>query len=194
MSPLLRWGLLGSLGSSLLVLVALPEPAAEAQAQATGLLGSRTQGLLEGAAAAAAAQPVVPPVLPLPPALRSAAWPPPPATALAAWASHPQAATQPTSPTRDAVGSVGSAGPSVPALPASAVAASAPATPSFPYRYIGHLDDGEDSRIFIASAQQTWALQPGQALDGQWRLDSFAQGQLQFTWLATGTTVTVSTR
>jgi len=185
MSPLLRWGLLGSLGASLLVLVAVPEPAANAHAEAEGLLTSRVR-LPEGGAAAA--QPRLQP--PLEPSSHSAAWPAPRATALAAWASTPKAAAQQAGPLRGAAAAapVRNLSPAVPA------AASAPATPSFPYRYIGHLEDGQGTRVFIASAQQLWAVQPGQTLDRQWRLDGFEQGQLQLTWLPDGSAVSVPTR
>lgn len=196
MSPLLRWALWGSLGASLLVLVALPEPAADAQAEAADLLAPRLQrppdaaAALPRAAAAATATATNIPKNTAMPTVRSADWPAPPPAALAAWAPTPELAARPVSEVRDVVASA----PMRSSAPAAAAAASAPGAPNFPYRYIGHLDDGQGVRVFIASAQQTWALLPGQTLDSQWRLDGFQPGQLQLTWLPGGTAVSVPTR
>jgi len=192
MSPLLRWALWGSLGASLLVLVALPEPAADAQAEAADLLAPRLQRPPDAAAAtprAAATATNIPKNM-AKPTVRSADWPAPPPAALAAWAPTPKLAAPPVSEVRDvvALAQIRSS------APAAAAAASAPGAPNFPYRYIGHLDDGQSVRVFIASAQQTWALLPGQTLDSQWRLDGFQPGQLQLTWLPGGTAVSVPTR
>jgi len=192
MSPLLRWALWGSLGASLLVLVALPEPAADAQAEAADLLAPRLQRPPDAAAATprAAATATNIPKNTAKPTVRSADWPAPPPAALAAWAPTPKLAAPPVSEVRDvvALAQIRSS------APAAAAAASAPGAPNFPYRYIGHLDDGQSVRVFIASAQQTWALLPGQTLDSQWRLDGFQPGQLQLTWLPGGTAVSVPTR
>ena len=192
MSPLLRWALWGSLGASLLVLVALPEPAADAQAEAADLLAPRLQRPPDAAAAtprAAATATNIPKNM-AKPTVRSADWPEPPPAALAAWAPTPKLAAPPVSEVRDVVASA----PMRSSTPAAAAAASAPGAPNFPYRYIGHLDDGQSVRVFIASAQQTWALLPGQTLNSQWRLDGFQPGQLQLTWLPGGKAVSVPTR
>ena len=85
-----------------------------------------------------------------------------------------------------------------PAPRAAAPVASAPVLvappPAFPYQWLGQLQEDGRVRIFLASARATHAASPGDVLDAQWRVDGIRDGQLQLTWLATQTAVSVAPR
>lgn len=62
--------------------------------------------------------------------------------------------------------------------------------PKFPYRWVGVWeqtdDDGSASAtpmVVISGADMTWVLKRGDAIEGQWRIDSFSSTSLQLTYL-----------
>jgi hypothetical protein len=128
-----------------------------------------------GAASAAGTKPAAtgPATAALPPGLptRAADWPAPSPAALAAWQAAPPvppvltASRQPPGP------------------------ASQP--PVFPYTWIGQLDDGGAPQLLLASAQRSVAVRLGATLDGRWRLQRSAGGQLLAQALPDGEAVPV---
>ncbi len=66
-----------------------------------------------------------------------------------------------------------------------------PQAPAFPYRWIGHLDDGAAAVALLAGSERSVGVRAGDVLDAQWRVDSVAAASLQLTWLPGGDVVAV---
>lgn len=62
--------------------------------------------------------------------------------------------------------------------------------PKFPYRWVGVWEQTDDDSptnatpmVVISGADMTWVLKRGDAIEGQWRIDSISSTSLQLTYL-----------
>ena len=86
--------------------------------------------------------------------------------------------------------------PVAPPAPAIAVAvaiaaAAPPPVPAFPYQLIGRLDDGVPQAL-LSDTSRSFGVKAGDAIDGQWRVDSVEAQSITVTWLRTGARKTLS--
>jgi len=58
-----------------------------------------------------------------------------------------------------------------------------PMAPPFPYQLIGRLVEGSKAQGLLASATRSLAVQAGDVVDGQWRVDQVNERGLNLTWL-----------
>ena len=56
------------------------------------------------------------------------------------------------------------------------------------------MQDGTQTRWFVASPQQTLAVATGDTVDQKWRVEGIEGGRLRLTWLATGASVHITPR
>ncbi len=93
------------------------------------------------------------------------AWPDPGAVALAAW--------QPPAPVPT---------PAVMA-PMTAPASLPPQAPAFPYQLIGRLVEAGRTQALLGAEQRSLAVQVGDTIDGQWRVQAIGDESLELLWL-----------
>lgn len=93
------------------------------------------------------------------------AWPDPGAAALAAW--------QPPAPTPVATVLAPTASPA--SLP--------PQAPPFPYQLIGRLVEAGRTQALLGAEQRSLAVQVGDTIDGQWRVQAIGDESLELLWL-----------
>lgn len=58
-----------------------------------------------------------------------------------------------------------------------------PVAPHPGFRYLGRMMRDDATWIFLGLGEDTYALQPGQTFDGQWRLDAVRADRLELTYL-----------
>ena len=181
MRPALRWAATATVAATMGAAWLPDDPAlpAPVTVHAQGLsLPSRALPSPDGDRPSASALPA----LPAPPVDIQAdrgPWLPLQATELAAWLP-PTPPRPPPPPPR--------------ALPApDEVPAPAP-PPAFAYKWLGQLVEDGKTRVFLAGPQRLEVLAVGQTMSEGWRIEGVQDGQLQLTWLATGTTVSVAAR
>ncbi|MGM9515596.1 hypothetical protein ACS5PK_15160 [Roseateles sp. DB2] len=90
-------------------------------------------------------------------------WPEAESAALAAW--------QPVPP------------PQVQLPPKSRAQPAPPQAPSFPYQLIGRLVQTGSVQALLGSEQRSLAVQAGDTIDGQWRVQSIGEDSLELLWL-----------
>lgn len=64
--------------------------------------------------------------------------------------------------------------------PASQSGSAAP--PALPYSYLGRLEDGGQTRIFLNEGTTTWVVTAGKPVSGGWQLVSVEPGLLEFSY------------
>jgi len=55
--------------------------------------------------------------------------------------------------------------------------------PPFPYQLIGRLVEGDKAQGLLAGASRSLAVQAGDVVDGQWRVEQVNERGLNLTWL-----------
>ena len=93
------------------------------------------------------------------------AWPDPGAVALAAW--QPPALV----PTLAVM------------APMTAPASLPPQAPAFPYQLIGRLVEAGRTQALLGAEQRSLAVQVGDTIDGQWRVQAIGDESLELLWL-----------
>jgi hypothetical protein len=73
---------------------------------------------------------------------------------------------------------VGGGGPAAPA---------APIAPPLPFKYLGKIIDGEKLAVFLARGDDNYSVEPGQTIDGQYRLEQVTDNAVTFIYLPMGT-------
>jgi hypothetical protein len=59
------------------------------------------------------------------------------------------------------------------------VAPAAPTAPRFPHQWVGRFNQG----AVLAGADATWVVQPGDVIEGQWRVDRVEERRMSLTYL-----------
>jgi hypothetical protein len=85
--------------------------------------------------------------------------------------------------------------PSPPPAPPVAVAAPVrkpeppppPAAPPLPFRYVGRLDDGERTVVFLRRDQKALGVTAGTRVDDAYRVESISESAVEFVYLPLGT-------
>ncbi len=60
--------------------------------------------------------------------------------------------------------------------------ASAPVAPPLPYIYLGRIEEGGQTLVFLMDGGKELLVAPGSAVSKGWRLDSVSTGKLEFTF------------
>lgn len=78
--------------------------------------------------------------------------------------------------------------PATAAVPAAAAAAP-PAPPPLPFKFMGRMNDGNDSgqqMIYLSKGEQIVVVQGGETLDGTYKVVSIEQDHIEFEYLPSG--------
>jgi hypothetical protein len=67
--------------------------------------------------------------------------------------------------------------------PARAPDAAQPSAPPLPFRYAGRLTQNGTTEVFVARGEELIAIAPGQAIDGEYRVDAISASRIGFTYL-----------
>ena len=84
--------------------------------------------------------------------------------------------------------------PPPPAPPPMSQQALAPVAPPLPYELIGRLEEGGTPKALLAGPMRTLAVQAGDVIDQQWRVDEINDRGLALTYKPTGTRQTLAFR
>ena len=98
--------------------------------------------------------------------------------------AHAQPLLKPAKPGKAVASPWGSQLPPPPPLPPPAPPPPpmVPVAPPFPHAWVGRYVDTAE-RVVIAGPSTTWVLKVGDVIDGQWRIDTIQERQLNVTYL-----------
>lgn len=70
-----------------------------------------------------------------------------------------------------------------PAPPPMPIEAAAPVAPPLPFVFKGRMEDGGQTRVFLARQEAILVVKQGDTLDGAYRVDAITPGGVEFTYL-----------
>ncbi len=70
-----------------------------------------------------------------------------------------------------------------PPPPSASVEAPAPVAPPLPFEFKGRMEEGGQTRVFLARHEAMLVVKQGDILDGAYRVDAITPGSVEFTYL-----------